>query len=272
MPIEIACGNCGNSFGVEAGWAGLIVQCPFCQATVQVPDEVADFVEDPAPTSASSPTTFTQPDEPAAPPPIPAVDRTATPSKERGPTPAKSAPSSDRPTHRSDRPNPSSARRPTSPSASNTTANRRPPTDVKKVERSRTVRQEPDLADTQPVILETAPPASAAGSQAQSPISQNEVGRVEASQPTEASLAESLPTLPLPAWTVPPICEWLQESASGTAIRVVAREGVTTINYHGQKMILRDQPEAVNWYGRIVFVLSVVALAVLLTWLYYIYR
>lgn len=241
MPIEIACGNCGNSFGVEAGWAGLIVQCPFCQTAVQVPDEVAAF--------ADEPNEGTPPDAP----PEKVVRRTA----EHGKKSAKKEPRPDRFTKRSNR----------------QSLKNDPIT-------------EPDLADTKPVpLLDPIPPTTTTAKPAPEVLLPSVLTSAAAvastpvvAEPASAdTLAASNPaptqsvSLAIPEWTVPPECPWLEANAADE-IRVSVRAGLTTINYHGQKMVLRDQPEAANWYGRLTFAMSVVILALLLTWLYYVYR
>lgn len=241
MPIEIACGNCGNSFGVEAEWAGLIVQCPFCQTAVQVPDEVAAFADEPHERS------------PRDAPPEKVVRRTAEHSKKS----AKRQPGPDRFTKRSNR---------------------------QSIENDPIT--EPDLADTKPVpLLDPIPPTTTTVNPAPEvrlPSVLTSAAAVSSTQvvaePTTAeTLAASSPaptqgvSLAIPEWTVPPECPWLLD-ANAEEIRVSVRAGLTTINYHGQKMVLRDQPEAVNWYGRLTFAMSVVILALLLTWLYYVYR
>ncbi|MDP1562953.1 MAG: hypothetical protein Q8M16_16365 [Pirellulaceae bacterium] len=212
MPIEIACGNCGNSFGVEAGWAGLIVQCPFCQTAVQVPDEVAEFADEPNEKTPAPPDV----------PPEKVVRRTAERSKksakkEPGPDPIQLITKSAKPA-------------PEVPVPSMNTA--------AVAVSSTAVVVEPTVANT--LVADPAPTQSA--------------------------------SLALPEWTVPPVCLWMLESNAAQEIRVSVRVGLTTINYHGQKMVLRDQPEAANWYGRLTFAMSVMILALLLTWLYYVYR
>lgn len=47
MAVEIVCGNCGKPFGVQPEWAGLAVQCPFCEAAVQVPLDIAAASDSP---------------------------------------------------------------------------------------------------------------------------------------------------------------------------------------------------------------------------------
>lgn len=243
MPIEIVCGNCENSFGVEAAWAGLIVECPFCRAAVQVPDEVASYVD------STNDNTATPTETPPA-----SVDRDLVEPLRKT---SKNGPSSTRSTSR---PN----RRPTKSAP--------PP--------------EPDLADTQPVpslesistapanllpavdlVPNTPPTTTPAILPAVPPEPSTEPAPVPAEPP-----ATEIDSFPLPDWTVPPVCPWLLESNTTAEIRVTVRAGLTTINYHGQKMVLRDQPETVNWYGRLTFGMSIVTLAALLTWLYYVYR
>ncbi len=243
MPIEIVCGNCENSFGVEAAWAGLIVECPFCRAAVQVPDEVASFVDLPNDDTAT----------PTESPPA-SVDRDLVEPPRKT---SKNGPSSKRSTSR---------------------PNRRPTKNAP--------LPEPDLADTQPVpsleSISTAPstemPTVAVGPTIHPTTTPAVLPAVVPEPSTEPDLvsanrpATDIDSFPLPDWTVPPVCPWLLEANATAEIRVTVRAGLTTINYHGQKMVLRDQPETVNWYGRLTFGMSIVTLAALLTWLYYVYR
>lgn len=252
MPIEIACGNCGNSFGVEAGWAGLIVQCPFCTATVQVPDEVAAFAEESVPTP---------PDNVAANNDPPAQVQSAP----EPPTPQPSPRSADRFKRSEDkqrRPGSAESRQPPPEQQSRSGRKSRvPPAGPSQADRD---LADANLADTQPAGLDEVAPAP----------KQSAPLPVTPSVPVESTNVEPAapPPPPLPQWTRPPVCEWMQDSHASMAIQVVAREGLTTIQYHGRKLVLRDEPEAATWYGRISFAISVAALVVLLTWLYYVYR
>jgi hypothetical protein len=62
--------------------------------------------------------------------------------------------------------------------------------------------------------------------------------------------------------------------AAGNAdsIRVLVNEGTTTIRYQGQRVVLRAEPTAGRWYGLTSFVLSILTLVILLTWMYFVYR
>jgi hypothetical protein len=256
MPIEIACGHCGDSFGVEASWAGLIVQCPFCETAVQVPDEVAAYA-----------------DEPREPSP-PTVEQIPVEQKIPGEPPVRRAEQSPKPPRKT-----RFQERPTKPSTNRPTPEVRIP--------------DPDLADTQPVSsLDLLLPPS----KTTTPITGPTTDRTPAPQTTPAAspppppeptstapqptptapdptpAAPDPPTLPLPEWTVPPTCAWLLEGNAGAEIRLNVRQGVTTIHYQGRKMVLRDQPEVANWYGRITFAMSIMTLVVLLTWFYYLFR
>lgn len=256
MPIEIACGSCGNLFGVVADWAGLIVQCPSCSAKVQVPHEVAAFAEEsaPVPTRTLVPTPpeliVSNDDPPAHAPNVP--EAKTRPPRTRSADRFKRAESKPRRSDRNESSQPPQERR-----SSSDRKNRVPPTKRPRVDRD---FANIALADTKPAGLDDLPPfPKPAATTLLPPL----VVRVE------PIIAATPP--PLPPWTSPPVCEWLQDSNAPMAIQVVAREGLTTIQYHGRKLVLRDQPEAATWYGRISFMISAAVLVALLTWLYYVY-
>jgi hypothetical protein len=77
---------------------------------------------------------------------------------------------------------------------------------------------------------------------------------------------------PLPPTTVPPVCAWMVDAASVGTPKIVVAQGLTTINYQGKRVVLRDQPEVARWYGLTVFLTSLVTLVALLIWLYFLYR
>jgi hypothetical protein len=96
----------------------------------------------------------------------------------------------------------------------------------------------------------------------------------DATLQAEASSRNRAPTaFPTPDFTYPPTLAWLQNPTGNgmdTAIRVVARPGIKTIEYKGQRVVLRDEPEAVQWYGTVSFVVSILTLFGLLIALYFI--
>jgi len=199
MAVEIACGSCGNTFGVEAEWANLIVQCPFCAAAVQVPAEVASW---------------------ASPVLGPGMEPGAgVASDSRVPRPADGA---------------------ANPLGEN--------------------------AVSAGIDWQTLAPAVPEGRSLTPDFSGLAVG-------SEPGPAPPLPPVQLPPspWTLPPTCAWLM-TGGPDAVRVTVNEGTTTIRYQGQRVVLRAEPTATRWYGLTSFLLSILTLVILLTWMYFVYR
>jgi len=261
MPIEIACGNCENSFGVEAEWAGMIVQCPFCQIAVQVPDEVASYADPPPSEKPTKDVRAVEPDL-ADTQPVPMLDLIPPQPRSKESFPQKATSEKFAPKETTTKPSV------TKPSATKETVQKKPT----RTEPRPTESPPKTLAPQVPKPQETTPPDPTPQVQTPQVLTPQEPSTVApvAEPPTAAALGPTAP--PLPDWTVPPTCHWLLETSAAQDVRVTVRQGTTTINYQGRKLVLRDQPEAANWYGRVAFGMSVLTLVLLLTWFYYIFR
>jgi hypothetical protein len=236
MPVEIACGNCGNAFGVETGWAGLIVQCPHCQAAVQVPDEVAQYAA--APPDDEQDSTVSQVSLSEC--------RNGDPVNQRiGPTAPDFPALAERPEPAaSSRGRWKDTRTPAAKAGTNSKRSPAPPTPV--------------------------PPGRPGDSPGE--VAKSGTNAADGDAPSTAGPLEVLPPRSVPPLSVPPACPWLIDSPASVSPKIVVAEGLTTINYQGRKVVLREQPEAAHWYGLSAFVGSIVTLVVLLTWLYFLYR
>jgi len=351
MPIEIACGNCENNFGVQPQWAGLIVQCPFCQVAVQVPEEVRELgdaaspspVEEdagqpPPPTSAEAshdeiridseagvdlretaeaPAGFlgleaanptdegrrTGPGHPSfegVPDPIPAAGRQREPDfRHLQATPP--APSAAEKPLRHDDPSPAAEPQPDRAAATGSRAQ-------SKVDRraSREKRQRWKLTGPPD------PPEASAARGAEGPPEHS--GKTPVPEDSrETGVAAPWPRRPL---APPPACAWLTSQPAGdveqddvalgqgksnakqeadgplsatedvgetsqveeatdqaaTGIPIVIQTGVTTIEYQGEKVVLREHPHARRWYALAAFILSIIVLTALTIILYFVSR
>ncbi len=257
MPIEIACGNCGNTFGVEAQWAGLVVECPFCQTAVQVPEEVAQLAEvavHPENPDFQGIGPVSEPQEPVAIKTGPAETSSTKgeQSKSSGLNGSQSPRAETRP------PTNSQGRTGTPASATK----KSPDSPKTKPQRSKPQRSKPPV--TPPTIEAEILPETP---QAASPSSDEATGEPLGTTTTP-------PPLPIPRWTTPPTVGWLADNVDGNLgqVKVVVKVGTTTIQYQGERVVLRDQPAVRQWYGTVMFFLSVITLALILTGLYFLYR
>lgn len=264
MAVEIACGNCGNTFGVEAEWANLIVQCPFCSAAVQVPAEVANWT--PATSGPGD-----QPESPAAVEPQDTTPQVSTPQVSAPQVSVPQVSLSPAPP-----PAPSLAVDGGSPLAIDwrAIAPDVPASKSQAPDFSR-LALDAETAAPPPAGQPSSAPADVAGSNRS--LAATAAAVSTAQSPTSESIPVVPPeapvpvTAPVPPWTSPPTCIWLA-AGNTDAIRVVVNEGTTTIRYQGQRVVLRAEPTAGRWYGLTSFVLSIVTLVILLTWMYFVYR
>jgi hypothetical protein len=271
MPIEIACGNCENSFGVEAEWAGMIVQCPFCQIAVQVPDEVASYADPPPSEKPTKDVRAVEPDL-ADTQPVPMLDLIPPQPRSKESLPQKVTSEKFGPKETTTKPSVPQESIQKKPTRTEPNPKESPPKtlspQVPKPQDTKPPDQKPQVPKPH-VPKPPVPKPQEPTPQEPTPQEPSTVAPV-AEPPTAAALEPTAP--PLPDWTVPPTCHWLLETSAAQDVRVTVRQGTTTINYQGRKLVLRDQPEAANWYGRVAFGMSVLTLVLLLTWFYYIFR
>lgn len=351
MPIEIACGNCLNAFGVEADWAGMAVECPFCQTAVGVPEEVRDLAAassqenaasvsfEPPPTLAENETDLAItidapafdifPSTPNPPAPIQApriaIDTDVAKRDVSKPDVAKRRVPENLPEKRTPGPqaeNPraqdpqakdgsvASGNRELDSQASHPRGSRESPAKQarrrEKSDRSRWKGAAPGTnassnqnksaeppanelennpatgAPTSPASLApilAAPGASAAAAQdsadetsapARDGLGAAEIQGTEAETTAGgADAAAGTGSLPQRMYRPPPPFGLPRQAPriERKTPEILVRQGLTEIEYRGQKMVLRDQPEAVRYYGLIAFGISVFLLIVVLTYL-----